>query len=313
VPDRPALAPWCRLVEDGPRVLLEHGGTVVTLEGRAATALMPRLLPLLDGTRTTDEIVNVIGIAARPAVTKALSLLADNQLLVEGPLAPSDGDASIEAATFAVSLVGYATQASARERLAAGQVMVVGSGAMAAEIRRLVHESGVPEVDAIPIEETMPNVSLVVAAPAADELRALDGVNARALERDQPWLQALPYDGRFVVAGPLFVPQVSACRSCWITRRAACSGYEEDFELVEQLPLHAPAPAPVVALGAGLAALLAIRWLTTADPAVPGGYYSLEPRSIARLRFDRLLRVPRCVACGPMPRGVPSPWFELAR
>ncbi len=96
LPARPALAPWCRVVEDGRRVLLEHGGTVVTLEGRAATALVPRLLPLLDGSRTADEVLDTLGTAARPAVQNALSILAEQGLLTEGPLARSDGGVEVE-------------------------------------------------------------------------------------------------------------------------------------------------------------------------------------------------------------------------
>jgi bacteriocin biosynthesis cyclodehydratase domain-containing protein len=311
VPVRPALAPWCRLVEDRGRVLVEHGGTVVTLEGRAATALLPRLLPLLDGTRTTAEIAEALGQVAGPAVSKALSLLADNGLLVEGPLVPPD-DARTETATFAACVTGRTTQAAARERLAAARVAVLGSGAVGREIRRLQRQSGVGWVHVFPADSPPPEVSLVVAAPSRTEVPALERLNELALERGQPWLQVLPYDGRFVVAGPLFLPGVSACRACWLTRRAACSGYEDDFELVERQPARAPSSAPVVALGAALATVLAVRWLTTADPGLPGRYYALETRAIMHLRFDHLLRVPRCATCGPPKSGVPSPWFEAA-
>jgi bacteriocin biosynthesis cyclodehydratase domain-containing protein len=310
VPAQPALAPWCRLVKDRGRVLVEHGGTVVTLEGRAATALLPRLLPLLDGTRTTAEIAEALGQVAGPAVSNALALLAGNGLLVEGPLAPTDADACTETATFAASLTGLITQAAARERLAAARVAVLGSGAVAKEIRRLQRQSGVGWVHVFPADSTPPEVSLVVAAPSRTEVPALERLNELALERRQPWLQVLPYDGRFVVAGPLFLPGASACRACWLTRRAACSGYEDDFALVERQPARAPSSAPVIGLGAALASVVAVRWLTTADPGLPGRYYALETRAIMHLRFDHLLRVPRCATCGPPTSGVPSPWFE---
>jgi bacteriocin biosynthesis cyclodehydratase domain-containing protein len=312
VPARPALAPWCRLAEDGRRVLVEQGGTVVTLEGRAAIALLPRLLPLLDGTRTTAEIAAAFGQAAAPAVSKALSLLAGNGLLVEGPLAPTDVDACTETATFAACVTGATTQAAARERLAAARVAVLGSGAAGKEIRRLQRQSGVGRVDLLPADSTPPEVSLVVAAPSRTEVPVLESLNELALARRQPWLQVLPYDGRFVVAGPLFLPGASACRACWLTRRAACSGYEDDFELVERQQPRAPSSAAVIALGAALAAVLAVRWLTTADLGLPGRYYALETRAIMHLRFDLLLRVPRCATCGPPRSGVPSPWFEAA-
>ena len=97
LPERPALAPWCRLVEDESRVLIEHGGTLVTLEGVAARALLPRLLPLLDGTRTREELADTLGHAAAPAVDNALTLLAEHQLLVDGPAVEADRPAAAAA------------------------------------------------------------------------------------------------------------------------------------------------------------------------------------------------------------------------
>ena len=92
-------------------------------------------------------------------------------------------------------------------------------------------------------------------------------------------------------------------------RRAACSGYEDDFELVERLPLHARAPLPLLAVAAGLAATVAIRWLTVTDPSLPGQYHAVECGHPLGVSSHRLLRVPRCPDCGPFDRAVPSPWF----
>ena len=53
VPALPLLAPWYRVVGDGERLLLEYAQSVVVLEGAAVQSLLPALLPLLDGTRST--------------------------------------------------------------------------------------------------------------------------------------------------------------------------------------------------------------------------------------------------------------------
>ena len=68
MPLLPRLAPWYRLVEDGDRLLFEHGRSVVVLEGGAVRALFPRLLPLLDGSRTLEQIVDRIGAQAAEAI-----------------------------------------------------------------------------------------------------------------------------------------------------------------------------------------------------------------------------------------------------
>src|SRR5919199_611482 len=79
IPRRPLLAPWYRLVGDGDRLLLEHGQVVVVLEGAAVRTLLPALLPLLDGTRTVDELVDRLGAAAREAIELALATLASHR------------------------------------------------------------------------------------------------------------------------------------------------------------------------------------------------------------------------------------------
>jgi hypothetical protein len=88
VPPRPLLAPWYRLVGDGDRLLLEHGQSVVALEGAAVTSLLPHLLPLLDGTRAPDDLAARLGAPVRPAIDHALETLAAHDLLLDGPDAP---------------------------------------------------------------------------------------------------------------------------------------------------------------------------------------------------------------------------------
>ena len=308
LPERPALAPWCRLVQDGSRVLIERGGTLVTLEGGAARALLPTLLPLLDGTRTREELEATLGHAVAPAVDNVLALLAEHQLLVNGPTA--EGHPASAAAAFAAAVVGTTTPAAAVGALESAPVAVVGSGSIARELARLLPLSGLHEVETLSLDQEPAAGSFLVAAPEHDDLDALSGLNDRALRRRDPWLQVLPYDGRFVIAGPVFVPGTSACQRCFVTRRAAASGYDEDFELVERTPRRAPLPAPLASIAAGLAAVLAVRWLTTADPTLPGRFYALEAGMVVGLRFDRLLRAPRCASCGPEAQAVPSPWFE---
>ncbi len=309
LPRHPALAPWCRLVHDDGRVLVEHAGTLVTLEGAAARTLLPRLLPLLDGTRTQDEIVAHLGPAIGSAIESALGLLAENQLLVDGPSVENDEPVTA-AATYAAALTGGTTPAVAVDALESTRIAVLGAGATADEIVRQLRSTGIEHIEPISLEAEPSPGSFVVAAPEHADLDALRRVNDRALGCGDPWLQVLPYDGRYAVAGPVFVPGTSGCRVCFVTRRAAASGFDDDYDMVERVPRHTPSPAPLVSIAAALAAVLVVRWVTAADPTLPGVFYALEPGTVLRLRFERLLRVPRCRACGAHARAVPSPWFE---
>jgi bacteriocin biosynthesis cyclodehydratase domain-containing protein len=289
LPGRPRLAPGHRVVPDRGRCLVEKGGTVVTLEGRAAERFLPRLLTLLDGTRTLDELAAELGDPSAPAIEHALSLLASHRLLVDG--VDGLGDTS--------------------ERLAQASVTVAGSGAGAEEVARMLADAGVGRATVRPFDAAPDGDAFVVAVPSPVEVPLLDARNRLALEQRVSWLQLLPFDGRFSVVGPLFLPDESACRTCFVTRRASCSGFDEDFELVESEPVRATPPVPLTFLAASLAAFLVHRWLTSGDPTLPGRLYAVESATVLRLTHERVLRVPRCPDCGPPRQAVASPWFEL--
>jgi bacteriocin biosynthesis cyclodehydratase domain-containing protein len=290
-------------------MLLEHGGTVVTLEGRGVRALMPKLLPLLDGTRTVEEIGEVLGMSVMPAVEKALRLLVEHRLLVEGgEERPTDGPA-VAAGAFAAANTRLIAADRAVAALTAARVAVVGSGPAAREIVRQLRRTGIGDVASLSFERVGSNGSLAVVVPEPSAVGRLTAFNRERLEHGDPWLQVLPYDGRTLVVGPLFLPGSSGCRECYTLRRGACCGFEDDYELVESTPTRATAPLSLTAVAAGLTSLLVIRWLTIGDPYLPGAFYALETGAVLELSHHRLLRVPRCPSCGPLDSSVPSPWF----
>ena len=120
----------------------------------------------------------------------------------------------------------------------------------------------------------------------------------------------LPFNGLLTIVGPLFLPGESACRRCYLVRRAAASGYDADFERLQRIPVAAASPVPIAVIAASLAAVLTLRWLTLRDPRLPGSLYAFEHTPILRLTHHRVLRVPRCPACGPYDRVIPSLWFD---
>jgi bacteriocin biosynthesis cyclodehydratase domain-containing protein len=310
VPERPALAPWYRLVADGSRTMLEHAGSVVTLDGRAAATLLPALLPLLDGTRTVEQLVSELGAVTEPAVANALGLLARHGLLLNGPPGLNDDNApgAVAAALFVASTTRRTSPREARAALAGAEVVVAGAGAAAPELAGLLGDAGVGTVRKAPLDAASCNV--VAAVPAADEVPRLDELNSRCLAGSRPWLQVLPGDGRVVVVGPLFLPGLSACHVCYRLRRGACSDFEDDFEAVEATPSRAASPRALVAAAAGIAALLLVRWLAARDPSLPGRFYALETGAILGLSHHHVLRVPRCPACGDAEPPLPAPWYR---
>jgi len=290
-------------------MLIEHGDTVAVFEGYAAGRLLPALLPLLDGTRTVDEIHQSLGRPVVPAVVAALSLLARNNLLLDGPSSGLDVDDLGRSASFA-SQIGRTTIADAAKALETATVDVLGSSTVAAEAVRQLRESGIGRIRCGALDSPPGGSSFVVAAPSGAEATALDALNTHQLERGIAWLPILPYDGRRLVVGPLVLPGQSACGRCYAIRRAAASGYEADFESINRLPVGASSPAPIAALAAGLATVLVLRWLASSDPRVPGWLSTLALSPALRLDHHRVLRVPRCPACRPYDRALPTLWFD---
>ena len=309
VPERPALAPWFRVARGEDQLLLEHGGTVISFDGRAAGLLLPSLLPLLDGSHTVHDIVEKLGEAVAPATRKALELLSERGALLEGRQPSRDAGPASDSAVF-VGALGRVAPDEALARLSKTRVAVGGSSTVARALVRVLSEAGLANVQRVELDDAETRAELLIAAPGPDELTMLRSLNERLLDRKAPWLQVLPHDGRIVAIGPVFVPGVSACYACYRVRRGAGSGCEEDIELVENTPPRAGAPSPITMIAAGIAGILALRWLGAEDPTLPGRCYSLETDAVLRLHHDVVLRVPRCPACGAGGASMPTPWFN---
>lgn len=301
---RPLLAPWWRAVEDGDRLLFEHAGHVVELNGRAVRALLPALLPLLDGAHTVQEIVEALGAGAEEPTRKALELLDLHGLLVDGPAV-----GATDAAAYYVAAVCSVPPEKARAALTSSRVAVFGSAPAGIEVVRVLGSAGIATTCADLADVVAEPADLVVVAPVAGEVEQLRGLNERRLSDATPWFALLPTDGRFTAVGPLYVPGQTACHACYLLRRGATSGYERDFSLLEGRPVRSPMPAAASTIAAGLGALICLRWLGAHDPTLPGVLYALELHGTLALTRHRVLRVPRCPACGPT-SPPPSPWFR---
>jgi bacteriocin biosynthesis cyclodehydratase domain-containing protein len=312
IPHLPLLSEWHRIAADDGRLVLEYGGEAVCLEGRATRTLLPALLPLLDGTRTIDDLVSVLGEPTRPAVEAALALLVREGVLTEGPpLAP---DVPAPFAAFARAAAAERRESpnvvtNRLRRLAAG---VVGSGAAAAEAVRLLRLCGVGTVDRRDWGSTA-DAGVTVVAPGPGEQPRLEEWNENALANGGAWLQLLPYDGSVAAIGPLYVPHETCCYECYRRRRASNIDYPDEFWSLQRAPDRSNETPTRTAAIAGLGVEIALRWLLFADPFVAGMLFALELGRDPRLSRHVVYRVPRCPACSPTARlAAPRPWAEAS-
>lgn len=315
--ERPLLKPWYRLAWVEGACLLEYGGSAVTVEGAAAKHLLPVLLPLLDGTRTLAQIEATLGIEIAPAVRQALAGLEQAGVLTEGP--PPGAEGANGRATALVELLSELAPAGESPSLIAGLlgesvVAVLGAGATAESLARLLESCGVGRVERLELDNLHREAAagdLVVAAPDPYELPGLAELNELALERARPWLQILPFDGRAASVGPLFLPGSTCCQSCFQLRLASTSGYRDELSILAGVaPAHGVA-GPLAAVLAGLGAMVALRWLSSRDARLPGRLWALELCPSPSLTEHVVYRVPRCPACSRAESAAPpSPWSE---
>lgn len=315
LPRQPYLRPWYRTASDGERLLLEHGGTVVVLEGGALKRLVPALLPLLDGTRGLEEIVAVLGEPARPAVARALALLAERGLLTEGP--PLDDGVPEPFAVSAESLSATrrdgASPGEVRRRLREARVAVAGEDRVTATLTRELLRAGIGRVDQVDWDATSLDRThdVAVAAAGPGELADLGDWDRRRNDDGVAWLALPPFDGRLAPIGPLVVPGETACLACYRLRRAATSDCREELRTLEGSPSSARCASALESLVAAVAALALLRYLAGLDPTLPGSFYALDAGVPLSLSRHRVLRVPRCPACSEVDvLAAPLPWFK---
>jgi bacteriocin biosynthesis cyclodehydratase domain-containing protein len=310
IPDLPHLSPWYRIAKTDDEVVLEYGQRIICLAGRAGAVLVPVLLPLLDGTRTLDEIVEVLGEPARPAVEAVLGRLAEYDVLLDGPPAPGDVAASLAAtAELLVSLhPGQITLREAAASLAAASVAVVGCGPPAVEVSRLLRQSGVQVEHS---ETISTGVDLVVCAPAPAQLPELGTWNRQALTSGQAWLQVLPFDGRYASVGPFYLPDETCCFECFQLRRAASLDAADELAALEATPAAYPVAPALQALVAGLAATIVLQWLVLQEHEIPSAFYAVELGPVPVVGLHHVHRVPRCPACSDAADvAAPLPWHK---
>jgi hypothetical protein len=96
-----------------------------------------------------------------------------------------------------------------------------------------------------------------------------------------------------------------------LLRRAANVDYGSDLAEIDAAPVAATADAGVEAMGAALAAHVALRWVVGHDTTLAGVMLALEACPRLVLAEHAVLRVPRCPACSPAERSAPRlPWHS---
>jgi len=279
---RPRFKPSFHVeVVDGEGVFLLSEAGHVFLKG--ATHCL--LAPLLDGRRTTDQIVDKLtGTVSAPEAYYALNLLEARGYVVE-----ADSTAATPQAAF-WDLLDVEPAAAAR-RLESARVSVVALGDV--EVSPLESALGAMNITTAPDGDF---TVVVTDDYLREELRAC---NADALRSRRPWMLVKPI-GVVLWIGPTFYPDDSACWEC-LAQRVSTNRQVESYLAMKTADGTAPGAARAtlplsVALSLHLAAIetaKAIAGRSASEPAV----ITLDVRSMEMQRHI-LTRRPQCKACG---------------
>ncbi|MDI1480107.1 TOMM precursor leader peptide-binding protein [Polyangium sp. y55x31] len=268
----------------GDRVLFIGEGRYFVVSGQ----VYARVVPMLDGRRSTDEIIELLLGEIPPAeIYHALLVLAQNGHVEEACQALPEGAAAFWNALGLDTL-------TAAEHLVAKAVCVMAIGEVPeADLRARLGVLGVREARE---EEAHLAVALV-----DDYLQnGLEEINRRALATEKPWLIAKP-NGIFSWVGPIFRPGHTGCWACLAQRLRANRDVEEFArrarERAAPYPTRGALPS-TLDVGLGLVATEIAKWLVLGgSTALDGQLVTFDAISLQTQRHV-LVRRPQCPACG---------------
>ncbi|HAX77656.1 MAG TPA: adenylate cyclase [Cyanobacteria bacterium UBA11372] len=246
-----------------------------------------KLAPLLDGSRTVQELVNLLADAASaPEVYYALMRLEQKGYIVE-----SDNSISPEAAAFWESLP--IDNQSVSDLQSTGEVAVTTFGNIPTELF-------ISSLESLNLRVNQQGKYQVVLTD--DYLRdELASFNQKALQLQQPWMLVKPV-GTVVWIGPIFHPGKTGCWECLAQRLRANRPVDAFIQQRKGKPSFFPtakaALPSTLQTAFGLAATEVAKWIAQAESQqLETQVVTLNLRSLEMLSHQ-LVRRPQCCSCG---------------
>jgi SagB-type dehydrogenase family enzyme len=287
LPVRPRLIPElivCLFEKDG--VLFAGSQSMEVLRGRSARQLLPRLLPLLDGTRSKEELRAMLPDLSAEALSNVLSLLFSRGVLEDGAPDGTQRPGLSETEAF----LGRYNDVSRRNRnrgeaiahLVASSIQVCGPEIHAQFVMEQLADSGVRDI--CRGGQRAGGYDLTIAISTGGEPLTVQTLEAY-LSSSQSVL-VVRLGEREAQLGPQLIRRLTVCPAC----------------LIAMHPHPAGSPSPLLAqVWLSLAAQSAIIYLSRVGPSIrTRSFYQVrmdaEGRMIQRAKLTP--RVPGCRGCG---------------
>jgi bacteriocin biosynthesis cyclodehydratase domain-containing protein len=295
-------------------LLISGTGEQQVLRGRATRSLIPRLLPLLDGTRTLDEVSAALADVPRSLLENAIALLYTRGLLGDGAAVgtgvdPERIDPQVQAFFHRYIDVTRVNRSAmqAFARLAATRVSIYASGPHAAQVKERIRAhlegAGVREVESLEWgcwpqgtahgDQRQLIVVLIEGQEDQSHLQELDDICARLRI---PWLRvAVDVEAGIAEVGPYFERDETACYHCFSRtalpyRQAQQRSVSSEHARCLQAHLWAAMLA--------VEAIYLISRISTLATGLNVARYDLASWSMEQWRLPKL---PGCSRCRPAP------------
>ncbi len=233
-PERPSLLPGLVFVPLPDGLLVEGAAERQVLRGRAASTLLPAILPLLDGSRTRTQVAQTLPDTPPEAVQATLAMLYTCGLLEDAP-APGDPggpeltDAEAQSAAFLTRQIDTTrvnrNGAEITARLATAEVLILGDPDGAGRVVAELHSCGVTRAAAgatLNLAGTRPDLVVLVCAGAHDTAAATRTDDACA-DAGVPWLASTAHHTQCTI-GPYLDRTHTACYRCAAAAHPPVSG-----------------------------------------------------------------------------------------
>jgi ribosomal protein S12 methylthiotransferase accessory factor len=269
------------------KTVLKTTDKSLALSAENIEKLLDKLLPLLDGGRTRDQVLQSLPAELRQGAEELLRLFAKEDF--------------------------FETAAEPDKQLGQQRIVLISTGRLGERLARHLRDSGAKQVEELSaadaagetLETLCDKLSQADMAAVCTDLPCPDIcelVNKAALTVKLPWLLAQA-DGRDGWVGPLFIPYETGCYNCLLQRLLSCSFHPETDKAIHAAALRQPFTErlellpPFTDLLAATAALEIIRHLTALSPPLTYKAQILIDCISGISRRDVLHRLPRCPAC----------------
>jgi len=233
-PERPSLLPGLVFVPLPDGLLVEGAAERQVLRGRAASTLLPAILPLLDGSRTRTQVAQTLPGTAPEAVQATLAMLYTCGLLEDaaGPAHPAGSEPTGAAAQSAAFLTRQIDTtrvnrngAEIMARLGTARVLILGDPDGGDRVVAELHSCGVTRAAACPtlnLTGTRPDLVVLVSAGAPD-VDAATRIDDACAAAGVPWLASTAHHTQCTI-GPYLDRTHTACYRCAAAARPPVTG-----------------------------------------------------------------------------------------